>query len=338
MESVWNREALSLAIDRFLALAESQQRDGSLTPEAISLDLAEQTSHSLAEVQRLLGTLAWMLARYGIVRCQGFRLQCEASGKTLSLLEELLIHERKLIPKPTPRSWTRSDIRTVRASYRAMQQRLLAGLPVDRDEPVYRLAVESARSGSAIRIRMKQITWVLLRHGLPALKALFPPSGFCREGEDAMLEIYGELEAEASLRRPWSGKQLESALASYRDIAEMESARLDFIVDDAICQLAHLTEHSFSDARQCLANIAWLFAQRGRRPIGSIEASGDMPAENRKRLERLVDAQVPVPARPLPLALRRLPVKGPDRPRTHGQRPGPGALPRPPRRKGRTQA
>ncbi|MBR4746368.1 MAG: hypothetical protein IK061_03075, partial [Desulfovibrio sp.] len=328
MESCWNREALSHAIDRFLALAESQQGDGTLTPEAVSLDLAEQTSHSPEDVQRLLGTIAWMLGRYGIVRCQGFRLQCAASGKTLALLEELLVRERKLIPRPAPRSWTRGDIRTVLASYRALQQMQLAGLPFDRDEPVYRLAVEGARSGSAIRIRMKQITWILLRHGLPALKDLFPPSGFCREGEDAMLEIYGELEAENPLRRPWSGKELESALASYRDIAELETAGLDFIVDDAICQLAHVTGRSFSDARQCLASIAWIMAQRGRRPIGSIEASGDMPAECRMRLERLVDAEVPAPARPLPQILRRLPVKGPGRPRTHGRRPGLGALPR----------
>ncbi len=87
----------------------------------------------------------------------------------------------------------------------------------------------------------------------------------------------------------WTGEQLESALGAYRKILGLESAGKDFVVGDIVCELSAETGARYSALFRLLANMAWLAREKGLRTIARIEASGDMSAETRADLERLLD-------------------------------------------------
>ena len=85
-------------------------------------------------------------------------------------------------------------------------------------------------------------------------------------------------------------KQIEATSKAYREAAALAPARAPVDLPDLVCELAQTAGRRFADAHRHIGFVAWLVRERGDRHPACIEPCGDMPAETRTVLERLVDA------------------------------------------------
>lgn len=342
MKQEWTREDLVLAVDCCLALVKNRRVEAQAVDDAVHA-LAEQTDHSLEEAKRILQTATWTVGRRGIRLCEGLQPLCMADRTTVTMLEDILLRDRKIDVKRNRAIWSREELKAVIACYLDMLKAQKAGRPVDMGEHIFGLAADLGRTGKAVRHKLGLVSWVMSRHRKPVLEGLAREACDVKNGEQTVLELYAELTGKApkgATPQTWSAEQLACALAVYKELAELDSSGSDFLVDDSICRLAGMAGCTFMSARLRLANIDWLFSKKGRRPLSCLAACGDMPEEIRASLERLIDAAEPMPARPRLRALSRI-ARGPCRarsPQEGRRRSGPGSMPRLRRRKGQTPA
>ena len=295
METSWTREQLAVAVDAYLALLESQKQGGAPAPEVAVRTVAAQTGRGRDEARAILNTVGWLMDRCGALVCRGFRLQCETDERTLAVLEEILARDRKVDRVLHRKPWSRGELKAAVDCYRGIVRDEQAGVPVDRAERISALAEDLARKFSAVRLRMQNISWILSERGLPVADCIPLLSGVGRKVMDAVLDVYGELEAAESGagEAPWTEEQLRAVLVAYRELAGLEASKARFDAGDRICALAQETGRRFSQCRLRLANVAWLMQKRGRKPIACLEPAEDMPEETMAALERLLDEGVP---------------------------------------------
>ncbi len=283
-----------MAVDIYLALLANQQAGGVLTAEVAVRAATERTGRSEKDVRRVMEAVSWLLEDRGAKACKAIRPLCNVDAETLSMLEDALSRDWRLDRTLHRKPWSRSELRSAVVAYRQICQDEATGAPVDMAGRITELATRLGRKYSAVRLRMQNIFWIMSQSRLPVVACIPLLSGVGRKVALVVFDVHAELEAEersdATGPAPWTEPQLRAALEAYREAVVIDPARAPVDLPDLVCELAQTAGRRFADAHRHIGFVAWLVRERGDRHPACIEPCGDMPAETRTVLERLLDA------------------------------------------------